>query len=676
MSLDPPTDPLNGDTDYDGLLDGYEGVIHYNNTRTNPTNPDTDGDGLGDMQELLLGSNPHHVDSDNDMVSDGDEYHKYGTSVFLNDTDMDGLTDGQELFWFHTSPFLYDSDGDTLGDAAEILDHYSDPTNDDTDHDGLTDYEELFVYNTLLKNPDTDNDGLMDGLEILILKTSPFLWDSDNDSIYYLDPTQETGIAQKWGDFDEYMAGSDPLNSDTDKDGISDAWEYYLASGHVPFLDPIPLDWAISDTDGDNLIDGEELQIANYTSLIYPFTGYQLIYPFDTSPTLVDTDFDGLNDTAEIHIYHTDANNPDSDEDTLSDYEEVLFHGTSPLDADTDGDGLLDIEEKTQVTLEGSPGLPIGSAYDPDTVYGTNATNPDTDGDLLPDGAEILFYGDRPEYNINKSYDPLVWDEDNNSIPDGLDIDSDYDGLPDGYEYYGNLNATFPFNSTFKSGGFSGGPFIPDSDMDGLPDGFEAFNLFTDPTNNDTDGDTFSDGFEERIGLDPLIPNNWTELQVAMAEFEAVFIESPMETSYNGQNILIQVNAPQNALKVTVRFYDETNSWSDDITLSWNSMLHSWALPSHYMLFNQGNYLIQTLVYMPTGETYSDEVNFAILEPLAEINEILNPSGSSNTQSGSLFGLIFGLFTGFGIVSIFLLRNQITPGLRRIIKRRETEMED
>ncbi|MHA2028571.1 MAG: hypothetical protein ACW99Q_04205, partial [Candidatus Kariarchaeaceae archaeon] len=142
LSLTPPSDPLDGDTDDDGLLDGLEGTLAYDSNRTNYNNWDTDGDGLGDMQEVLLKSDPMDVDTDKDMVTDGDEYLKFGTSPFLNDTDFDGLMDGHELFWFHTSPFLYDSDGDKLGDASEIFDYYSDPNDDDTDNDFVSDYDE------------------------------------------------------------------------------------------------------------------------------------------------------------------------------------------------------------------------------------------------------------------------------------------------------------------------------------------------------------------------------------------------------------------------------------------------------------------------------------------------------------------------------------------------------
>ncbi|MEI6650268.1 MAG: ferric reductase-like transmembrane domain-containing protein [Candidatus Moraniibacteriota bacterium] len=58
--------------------------------------------------------------------------------------------------------------------------------------------------------------------------------------------------------------------------------------------------------------------------------------PFLTSfvayAAVQDTDADGLTDTGELTIYHTDPKNPDTDGDGISDGQEVL-NGTNPLDA-------------------------------------------------------------------------------------------------------------------------------------------------------------------------------------------------------------------------------------------------------------------------------------------------------------------------------------------------------
>lgn len=56
---------------------------------------------------------------------------------------------------------------------------------------------------------------------------------------------------------------------------------------------------------------------------------------------LVDKDLDGLTDEAEKKL-GTNPNNPDTDGDGLLDGDEVKYYKTNPLKADTDGDGYKD----------------------------------------------------------------------------------------------------------------------------------------------------------------------------------------------------------------------------------------------------------------------------------------------------------------------------------------------
>ncbi len=68
------------------------------------------------------------------------------------------------------------------------------------------------------------------------------------------------------------------------------------------------------------------------------------IDPFNTQPTLHDTDEDGLNDQQEYDL-GTNPRLVDSDADGLSDWEEVRIFDTNPLHNDSDGDTYLDGEE-------------------------------------------------------------------------------------------------------------------------------------------------------------------------------------------------------------------------------------------------------------------------------------------------------------------------------------------
>jgi hypothetical protein len=71
-----PTDPLDADSDDDDLLDGVEDANHngaLDPGETDPNNPDTDADGLSDGIEVDLGTDPLNPDSDGDGIPDGQD---------------------------------------------------------------------------------------------------------------------------------------------------------------------------------------------------------------------------------------------------------------------------------------------------------------------------------------------------------------------------------------------------------------------------------------------------------------------------------------------------------------------------------------------------------------------------------------------------------------------------
>lgn len=58
---------------------------------------DTDGDGLTNAEEEELGTDPDNPDTDDDLLSDGDEVNIYGTDPLVADSDGDGWKDGKEV---------------------------------------------------------------------------------------------------------------------------------------------------------------------------------------------------------------------------------------------------------------------------------------------------------------------------------------------------------------------------------------------------------------------------------------------------------------------------------------------------------------------------------------------------------------------------------------------------
>ena len=445
------TDPLDPDSDNDGLSDGDDVLVHG----TNPTRADTDGGGVPDGVEVAQGTDPRNPaddDPDGDGWADGDP------SPRNPDADGDGLLDGDERR-LGTNPVLFDTDGDGLSDGDEVEVYGTDPTSADTDGDGLSDREELFVYGTDPFRPDTDGDGLLDGLEVFALGSDPTNPDTDGGG----EP-----------DGDEAARGRnllDPDDDDLDGDGLGNAAE--AAAGTDP-RNP--------DTDGDTLFDGDEVRIHR------------------TDPTRADTDGDSLSDPIEV-AGPTDPRNPDTDGDGLSDGDEVLVYRTEPLLPDTDTGGEPDGAE---VSAGRNPIDPDDDDPDGDGLgraaelaAGTDPLDPDSDDDGLLDGAEVNRYRTDPTdpdtdgggvfdgIEVLGGFDPL------DPRDDAAQVDTDGDGLPDVLET--NLGTD---------------PTRADTDGDGLTDGEEVLVLGTDPTRADTDGDGLLDGEELRVyGTDPLHPD-------------------------------------------------------------------------------------------------------------------------------------------------------------------------
>jgi gliding motility-associated-like protein len=237
---------------------------------------DCDNDGLTNDQELLGGTDPLNPDSDGDGVLDGTEVAD-GTDANdpcdleiasqtvtpsaawgALDCDNDGLTNDEELTG-GTDPLNPDSDGDGVLDGTEVADgtDANDPCDLeiasqtvtpsaawgalDCDNDGLTNDQELLGGTDPL-NPDTDGDGVLDGTEVADGTDA-------NDPCDLLIASQTVTPSVAWGDLDcdgdgvlnedEYGQGSNPLDPCSpnrcdiiipeaftpDGDGINDSFE-------------------------------------------------------------------------------------------------------------------------------------------------------------------------------------------------------------------------------------------------------------------------------------------------------------------------------------------------------------------------------------------------------------------------------------------------------------------
>ena len=627
---DPATNPLNGDSDGDGLIDGMEAFSGLSNFKTDPSNPDTDGDGLGDMVEVLLGSNPREADTDQDLVPDAEEYFLYGTNPLYPDSDFDGVLDGEELFLYHSNPWMVDSDADGLTDNEEISVYGTDPVDDDSDNDDLTDYAEIFIHGTDPFDKDTDDDGLRDGEEVNTYKTNPLEQDTDGDGIWY--PNEFGDPTFPWTDYDEVVSGeSDPLKPDTDGDGLPDGIEKYLGSGLIPDFPVLGLDPSNNDTDGDGLSDGYELVLLNESALVYPYRALMVFNPFNSSPVLADTDGDGVNDWVEVNN-GTRPDYWDTDGDYLSDYLEYYeLEGLSPTQYDSDGDGIPDSMEKLRIKsnntivditkyfpdfnftlLANFTKFDIDSALVPSDikanlaslelrVYDTYAWESDSDGDKLPDGAEIVIYSNLYGY----SPEPGNADVNGNGVIDGYDQDLDYDGLLDGDEFYGE-------NATHSIGW---GVFDPDTDHDALLDGAEVSVWGTYPQNWDTDGDNYSDGFEVIVGSNPVEFTTPEEMAALLARFAGpLLIWSPENNIlYKYGDIPVLVFNMTTIEDAWYRYREEdSNTWTGNTSLTYDNSTFPGLWRDDNAVFPEGRYILQVFGKLPSGKLVMDEIFFGV----------------------------------------------------------------
>ncbi len=105
------TDLFNDDSDGDGLLDGFEVQFGFDPLGADESQLDGDSDGLSNIVEQSAGTDPTDSDSDNDGLLDGVENNSSvftgptstGTDPLDKDSDGDGALDGDEVL-FGTDP--------------------------------------------------------------------------------------------------------------------------------------------------------------------------------------------------------------------------------------------------------------------------------------------------------------------------------------------------------------------------------------------------------------------------------------------------------------------------------------------------------------------------------------------------------------------------------------------
>lgn len=377
------------DTDADGLPDTWEIQWGLDINDPNDAILDTDLDGLINLDEYAYQTNPLESDTDNDGLSDSDEIYTYGTSAKLADTDYDTMPDGYEIeFGFDPTDIedgALDADGDGLSNAHEFLfgtnpldagsvqtpisfmyESFEQemPADWTLENKGGVDwninidwsshgeqslsiaeigfgqtasasYTNYFEAGELSFDYRVSTEYVYDYLLVIVdnkivLKKSGVEQGAFSIAVekgvhtvafHYVTDSSVTAFEDRvWIDFVAFQAPE----YDSDQDGITDVWEIKHGFNELDATD------AALDPDVDGLSNLQEFQN-------------------DADPAQADTDGDGLLDGEEVHEHNTSPILPDSDGDLISDDYEIK-HGLDPLDPldalqDADGDGVENLYE-------------------------------------------------------------------------------------------------------------------------------------------------------------------------------------------------------------------------------------------------------------------------------------------------------------------------------------------
>jgi hypothetical protein len=454
------TDPLDADTDDDGISDGVEdanlnGML--DSGETDPCNPDSDGDGIQDGTELGYTLSDIGPDTDTNLFQP-DLNPTTTTDPLNSDTDGDGLTDGQEdrnrNGWTDTGerdPEIKDNTFDA--DSAQITNAFMAlQVGDRLDYVGTGAWE---GYGRYIEATGTEELDSVNCLKIQVRghgnhpdpKQDP-QWDifwvaEDTDQVVWLfqvfDAQREATIFFGKSDAVVWMPAN-PVSGQV-FGNIENAYFEILETGRSapvtgtglnPYTDCLKIRWSDGGSD-ENL-----LYLAKYIGSVQEIwnDGGQLngwkIEGSETIPTPINNTVShvfgsgGAAENNEYRILHT-AGQPLIGTGSLQ--KAGFWHAVMTVtDADSDDDGIPDVVEDANQNGVVDPGE-------------TDPFNPDTDGDGIQDGTEQAYtLGDigpdtdtalfQPDLDPATTTDPLNPDTDDDSLSDGQE-DPDHNGRVD-----------------------------------------------------------------------------------------------------------------------------------------------------------------------------------------------------------------------------------------------------
>ncbi len=343
------------------------------------------------------------------------------------------------------------------GIRGTIDDPGTDPCDDDTDNDTLLDGWEYYFW--VIGHRWTNN---------TVGHKLGFLYDTNavittNDVLYWFDPLADNGSANQdidgdcLSNYQEMMLGTDPLEWDTDGDGLADGWE--VENSVNGSLNPLKYDSDGNGTgDGQENPDGDWMAIDKTTpdtnvvhKAVYNAFGFDprtswgqkfsYVWQFrSTDPRAGSEDAPNTMPYDNLHEYYgpdnrppencnnwgsTNPNNRDTDGGGIDDGWE-LYVGLNPFNKDDDTENS-DAPADDLSNLEEFQCRAMGTEQDPEwlnKIWPTDPFNGDTDGDQSSDSGEKAFRycGGVSNWNghcyVGGGMNPTSVDTDGDHIPD------------------------------------------------------------------------------------------------------------------------------------------------------------------------------------------------------------------------------------------------------------------